>query len=110
MTVDVQALQRGNQACRFPWSGAKGYAIAIHTLKVAGLLVINLKNSYGTFVTVLVILAYSPVGYDGMSIDILDAHPKVLQFKDCHTMLASLMPKIPLRLLDRWISSLPNRL
>lgn len=33
----------------------------------------------------------------------LDALPWVLQFKDCFTKLASLLPEIPFPLLDRWM-------
>lgn len=91
------------QVCRFPRKGARCSTTAIHTLEVICLLGLVLGGRWGTFVTALVGLAYSPAGCDVVNIVSLDPLPWVLQFKACFTKLASLLPEIPFPLLDRWM-------
>lgn len=68
---------------------------------MSGLLVLVFGNSQGTFVTVLVGLAYSPVNCNSVNIAILDPTLQILQLKVHLTVLACLLLKISLLLLDR---------
>lgn len=71
------------QDIQFPQWNVWGFHIAIHRLEVTGLLAYVIEGSEGTSVIDVVVMAYSPVGCNGVNITILDPIPQVLQFKAC---------------------------
>lgn len=78
--------------------GVQEHPLAIHTFEVVGLPLLVLEGGQGTCASALV---YSPIGCKDTSIAVLKPVPQVLQFGARLTDLASLLPKIPLRLLGR---------
>lgn len=72
LTTLPPPFQRGNQITRFSRRAVRGFTIAINTLSVVSPLILILRGCQETFVTVLVVMTYSPGGSNGMSTATLD--------------------------------------